>query len=130
MHQSTGVERAPFPRQVDFWAFSIATALAESLDPLDEPSGKWGREFVDTRNVEMPEALCDILAIAAFHHLGREHEGIDDPAQIIEVGNRLSGAGCPIVLEHLNSQDLRITPLDKALNLAATLHTHTQLART
>ena len=130
MHQSTGVERSPFRRQLDFWAFSIATALAENLDPLDAPSSKWGDKFVDTRDVEMPEALCDILAIAAFCHLGYEHEGIDDPAQIIEVGNRLAGAGCPAVLEQLNSHDLRLTPLDKALNLAATLYTHTRLSRT
>ena len=40
-----------------------------------------------------------------------------------------SGAGCPVVLKHMASRDLRITPLDKALNLAATLRTHTQLAQ-
>lgn len=122
MHQSTGLERAPFRRQLDFWAFSIATAMAENLDPLEAPSSKWGDKFVGTRDVEMPEALCDILAVAAFHHLGCEHEGINDPAQIIEVGNCLAGAGSPVVLEQLKSHDLRLTPLDKALNFAAILY--------
>ena len=124
MHQTTGVERAPFRRQIDFWAFSIATALAEDLKPLDAPTSQWGYKFVDTREVDIPEALCDILAIAAFCHLGYEHEDINDPAQIIEVGNRLAGAGCPTVLEQLNSHDLRLTPLDKTLNLAAHLYNH------
>ncbi len=122
MHQSTSVERAPFRRQLDFWAFSIATAIAEEIDPLDGPSSKWGRRFVDTREVEMPEPLCDMLAIAAFHRLGPDHEGIDDPAQIIEVGNCLAGAGCPVVLDQLNSRDLRLNPLDNVLNFAAQLY--------
>ena len=130
MHQSTSIERAPFRRQLDFWAFSIATALAENLDPRDGPTNSWGDPFVSTRDVEMPNTLCDILAIAAFRHLGSEHEGIDDPAQIIEVGNRLAGTGCPIVLEQMGSKDLRLTPLDKALNFAAHLYNHARLSRT
>ncbi len=129
MHQATSVERAPFRRQLDFWAFSITTALAEGLDPLDGPSSKWGRKFVDTRDVEMPEALCDILAVAAFHHFGYEHDGIDDPVQIIEVGNCLAGAGCPVVLDQLNSRDLRLNPLDNVLNFAANLYNHARLER-
>ncbi|MDE0701437.1 MAG: hypothetical protein OXH61_12055 [Acidimicrobiaceae bacterium] len=129
MHQSTSVERAPFRRQLDFWAFSIATALAEDLEPLEGPSNKWGDKFVDTRAVDMPESLCDILAVAAFHHLGSDHEGIDDPAQIIEVGNCLAGSGCPVVLEQLNSRDLRLNPLDNVLNFAAHLYNHARRAR-
>ena len=77
----------------------------------------------------MPEALCDILAVAAFHHLGPDHDGIDDPAQIIEVGNCLAGAGCPVVLDQLNSRDLRLNPLDNVLNFAAHLYNHTRRAR-
>lgn len=119
MHQATtSPERAPFHRQIDFWAFSLATALALDLAPLSAPSSKWGARFVDTRSVELSNRLCDLLAVAAFHHLGSDHEGIDDPAQIIEMGNRLAGAGCPTVLEQLNSPDLRLTPLDKVLSLA------------
>jgi len=120
-HQTTTRERAPFRRQLDFWAFSITTAMAHDLAPRDQPSAKWGRKFVDTREVTIPETLADLLAVTAFHHLGYEHEGIDDPAQVIEINNRLAGAGCPVVLEHLNSSDLRLTPLDKALNHAASM---------
>ena len=123
MHQSASIERAPFRRQLDFWAFSIATALAQGLDPLDGPSSKWGDKFIDTREVEMPGTLCDLLAVTAFCHLGFESEEINDPIQIIEIGNRLAGAGCPVVLQHMASEDLRLTPLVKALNLAAGLYT-------
>ncbi len=130
MHQSTSVERAPFRRQLDFWAFSIATALAEDLDPIEGPSSKWGDKFVDTRAVDMPEPLCDILAVAAFHQLGSDHEGINDPAQIVEVGNCLAGAGCPVVLDQLNSRDLRLNPLDNVLNFAAHLYNQTRISRT
>ena len=119
-HQTAAThDRAPFRRQLDFWAFSVGVALARDLTPLDGPSSKWGNKFVDTRNVEMPKELCDLLGVAAFHHLGIEHEGINDPAQIIEIGNRLAGAGCPAVLEQLGSRDLRLTPLEKAFNYAA-----------
>ena len=128
MHQSATVERAPFYRQLDFWAFCVATALAEDLDPREGPSSRWGAKITSTRDVEISEKLGDLLAVAAFHKLGPDHEGIDDPRQIIEVGNCLAGAGCPVVLEHMGSRDLRFTPLDKALTLAATLRTHTQLA--
>ena len=39
------VERRPFPRQVDFWAFSIATALALKLEPREGPTGAVGKEL-------------------------------------------------------------------------------------
>ena len=120
-HQSSTLERAPFRRQLDFWAFCITTALAHDLTPLDQPSARWGKKFADTRSVNIGDELGDVLAIAAFHHLGYEHEEIDNPAQIIEVNNQLAGAGCPIVLDHLNDPELRLTPLDKALNFAASM---------
>ena len=120
--QSASPERAPFRRQLDFWAFSIATALAQGLAPLDKPSSAWGRKFADTRSVEMSNELCDLLAVVAFHHLGTEHEDIDSPAQIIEIGNRLAGAGCPVVLKHLTDPDLRLTALSKILEFAASIH--------
>ena len=128
MHQSASVERAPFHRQLDFWAFCIVTASAEGLSRLEGPSSKWGAKITSTKDVEISDKLADLLAVVAFQQLGPEHEGINDPSQIIEVGNCLAGAGCPVVLEHMSSKDLRSTPLDKALNLAATLRTHTQLA--
>ena len=122
-HQKGGVspERAPFRRQLDFWAFSIATALAEGSPALREPSSTWGRKFADTRSVQMPDGLCDLLAVLAISQLGPDHDGVDDPAEIIELGNRLAGAGCPEVLARLGNPDLRVTTLDKALEFAASL---------
>lgn len=120
-HQTASPERAPFRRQLDFWAFSITTAVAQGIPPLEQPSSKWGRRYTDTRSVIFAEPLASLLVVIAFHHLGPKHEGIDDPAQIIEINNRLAGAGCPIVLDHLRSLDLRLTPLEKALTLAASM---------
>ena len=124
MHQSASPERAPFRRQLDFWAFSIATALAQGLEPLEGPSSSWGRKFIDTRQVQMSDGLCDLLAVVAFHYLGSDHEDIDDPAQIIEVGNRFAGAGCPVVLDELTNPDFRSTALKKILDFAASLHSN------
>lgn len=125
-HQKGGTasfERAPFRRQLDFWAFSIVTALASGIEPLAEGSSAWGKKFADTRSVQMPDQLCELLAIIALTELGYDHDGIDDPKQIIELGNRFAGAGCSKVLEELNDPDLRITALEKALSFAASLRT-------
>ena len=126
-HQKGSVspERAPFHRQLDFWAFVIASAIARGTPPLEEPSSRWGQKFVDTRSVQMPDGLCEMLAVIALTTLGQDHEGVDDPAQIIELGNRFAGAGCPEVLKQLNNPDLRITALDKALGFAASLRSGT-----
>ena len=53
-------ERAPFRRQIDFWAFSIATALASRIAPLREGSSTWGKKFADTRSVQISDSLCEI----------------------------------------------------------------------
>lgn len=118
---SVSLEITPFRRQLDFWAFAIATAIAQGLPPLKEPSSTWGRKFADTRAVEMPDGLCEMLAIITFATLGADHNDIDDPAQIIEMGNRFAGAGCPELLKQLNNPDLRVTSLDKALGFATSL---------
>ena len=124
-HQKGGVssERAPFRRQLDFWALAIASAVASGTSPLDEPSPKWGRKFADTRSVQMPDGICELLAVLALAIMGPEDDAIDDPAQIVELGNRLAGAGTPELLKHLGSPDLRITALDKALEFAKSMRT-------
>ena len=129
-HQKGAVtpERAPFRRQLDFWAFAIATAIAHGTPPLTQPSSSWGRKFADTRSVQMPDGLCEMLAVVALTTLGSEHEGIDDPVQIIELGNRLAGAGCPDLLKQLSEPDLRITTLDKALEFARSMRSSVQTA--
>lgn len=114
-------ENAPFRRQLDFWAFSIATAIARGLPPLDDPVTKWGASFTDTRSVEMPVGLCEMLAVIAFSILGAEHRGLDDPSLIVNIGNKLAGAGCPVVIKVLTNLDLRTTALDKVLDFANSL---------
>lgn len=120
---SVNPEDVPFRRQLDFWAFAIVTAVARGIPPLQQPSRQWGRKFADTdnRSVQMSDELCDLLAVIAFATLGPEHEGIDDPGQIIEVNNQLAGAGCPELLKQLRKPDLRTTTLDKALEFASSL---------
>lgn len=122
-HQKSGSsrERAPFSRQLDFWAFCIGAAVAKGKPPVEGPSTKWGRKFADTRSVQLSDDLCDLLAVLALTELGPDHEGLNDPAEIVEVGNRLAAAGCAEVLERLGDADLRLTTLDKALDYAATL---------
>ena len=126
-HQKENVspERAPFRRQLDFWAFAIASAIAGGTPPLEEPPARWGQKFVNTRSVQMPDGLCEMLAVIALTTLGPDHEGIDDPSQIIELGNRLAGAGCPELLKQLSNPDLRTTVLDKALEFASSLRSDT-----
>ena len=123
MHQKGGPspERAPFRRQVDFWAFSIVTAIARGLPLLDTPVSAWGATFTDTKSVDMPDGICEILAVISFRILGAEHEGLGDPSYIIDIGNRLAGAGCPVVIKILSNPDLRTTALDKILDFANSL---------
>ena len=118
---SADIERSPFRRPLDFWVFSVAVALSNNLEPLQTPSSSWGVNIVDTRDVELSADLCNLLAVATFHHISkRDTEGaFDDPKQIIDMGNRLAGAGCKLVLESLSSSDFRVTPLEKVLNCAA-----------
>ena len=126
-HQKGNVspERAPFRRQLDFWAFAIASSIARGIPPLEEPSTNWGRKFADTRSVQMPDGLCEMLAVITLTTLGPDHEGIDDPSQIIELGNRFAGAGCPELLKQLSNPDMRTTVLDKALGFASSLRSGT-----
>jgi len=106
-------EQAPFRRQLDFWAYSVAVAISEGLEPVEAKRAKRGHSFVDTRSVQMPEDLCALLAVVAAARLGPEQEGLAEPGQIVEFGNRLAAAGCPLVLKELQDGDLRLTPLDK-----------------
>lgn len=118
---SATVERAPFRRQLDFWAFSLVAAICSRLTPLESPSSKWGHKFADTKSVPPSDQLCDLLAVIAFAELGSNHERFDDPAQIIELGNQLAGAGAEVVIRRINDPDLRVVPLDKILEYATSL---------
>jgi len=114
-------ERRPFPRQVDFWAFSIATALALNLEPREGPAGRWGKNFIYTSQGIMDNDLCALLAVIAVAKLGHDDPEVGEPRRIVDLANRLAGAGCPVVLKELEETDLRTTPLDRALELARSL---------
>ena len=115
------VERRPFPRQVDFWAFSIATALALKLEPREGPVGRWGKSFIYTYQGILDNDLCSLLAVIAVAKLGHDDPEVDEPRRIIDLANRLAGAGCSVVLKELSEGVLRTTPLDRALEYASSL---------
>ena len=105
MHQVTSAspERAPFRRQLDFWGFSLVTALAKGLSPLEDASSKWGERFIDTQHVDMGDDLCALLAVVTLAKLGHESHDVANPRRIIDLANRLAAVGCPIVLDKLDS---------------------------
>ena len=115
-------EQAPFRRQLDFWAYSVAVAIAENLEPVDARTARRGHGFADTRSVQMPEDLCALLAVIAAARLGPDQDGLAEPRQIVEFGNRLAAAACPLVLAELRAGDLRLTPLDKVRAHAESLY--------
>ena len=124
MHSSdrASVERHPFPRQVDFWAFSIVAALAWDLDPREDPAARWGKVFIYTSQGILDDDLCSLLAVIAVAKLGHADPEVGEPRRIVDLANRLAGAGCPAVLRKLSENTLRTTPLDRAIELARTLH--------
>lgn len=117
----TNVEARPFPRQVDFWAFCIGTALALQLEPRDGTPSRWGKRFIYTTQGILDNDVCSLLAIVAVAKLGLDDPGVTDAGRIIELANRLAAAGCPELLRHLGSSSLRTTPLDHALQFARSL---------
>ena len=122
-HQSRSIaarERAPFRRQLDFWAFSIACALATGMDPLENTSKC--RKFIDTRAITLGDELSELIAAVAFDKIGHNDPGASDPSEIVEMCNRLAGAGAGIVLKKLE-ESFGSTPLEKALDLASLLRT-------
>lgn len=119
--RDVSVERIPFRRQVDFWAFSIATALAMRLDPLKDPPSRWGKVFIYSSQGVMDDNLCSLLAVVAVAKMGMDGPNFSDPRQIIDLSNRLAGAGCPVVLSKLSGGPLRTTPLDGAIAFARSL---------
>ena len=115
-HQPNAVsyERTPFRRRLDLWAYGVATAVAESLEPLSvEETRRNGYKFADTVSVELSSDLCGLLAVVAAARLGPRHEGVTQAREIVEFGNRLAASGCPVVVGKLRDADLRLTPLAK-----------------
>ena len=113
-------EQAPFPRRVDLWAYSGFVAIALGRKPVDAARVSRARKFRDT-GVAMSPELCELLAVAAAAGLGPEHDGVTEPAEIINYANRLAFAGCPVVIAELEKVDLRLTPLEKMARHAESL---------
>lgn len=108
-----GPERAPFGRRVDLWAYSVMTAVALGLAPVDDKKAVRGHRFKDTGSVDLSPDFCTLLAAVAAAALGLDGERARDPAEIVKYANRLAAAGCPIVIERLKALDMKLTPLQK-----------------
>lgn len=122
------VESVPFPRQVDFWAFSICAALAKDLPPKGGTVSRWGTRFIYAYQGILDENLSALLAVVATARMGHDHPDVDNPSRIIELANRLAGAGCPYVLRKLSEDALRTTPLDRVISLARSLQNHVRIS--
>ena len=92
MHSSerASIERRPFRRQVDFWAFSIVSALAWDLDPRQEPPARWGKVFIYTNQGILDNDLCSLLAVIAVAKLGHDDPDVSEPrgSSISPIGSR------------------------------------------
>ena len=69
----------------------------------------------------MDNDLCSLLALVAVAKMGHDDPDVGDPKRIVDLSNRLAGAGCPVVLAKLSENALRTTPLDRAIELARSL---------
>ncbi len=125
--EKENIESRPFRRQVDFWMFSIATALALKLDPRDGTVSKWGKSFIYTSQGILDNDLCALLAVIAVAKLGCDNPEVNEPKNILELANRLAGSGCPVVLEELSKNALRTTALDQAIEFAGDLQEKVRL---
>ncbi len=115
-------EKAPFPRRLDLWAYSVFAAVALGLEPESEVRARRaGYKFKDTRTVNMSPELCELLAVVAAAGLGPENEQTPEPAGIVRYANRLAAAGCPVVIAELEKISLRLTELEKMAHHAESL---------
>ena len=107
-------ERMPFRRRLDLWAYCVAIAVAEGVRPVSISEATKGYKFKDTASVRMAPELCALLAVAAAAATEADGGDTANPRWIVEYGNRLAAAGCPLVIERLREVDLRLTPLARA----------------
>lgn len=88
--QTKSAETAPFARQIDFWALSVAYAVSKGLAP---DASMATAKFVDTRAVDFPAWLGDLLCILAVDAFGHENDRVQDPGDIIDLANQYAAAG-------------------------------------
>ena len=112
-------ERLPFRRMLDFWAVAIGYAIAteQAIAPFSE--AKSGKKFIDTRAVDLPDALCDFLAVIAFTELCPDHEDLDSPGAVIDVGNMYAAAGVDPLLRELENPAIKLSTLERLLDFVA-----------
>lgn len=108
-------EQAPFRRQLDLWAISVAVASASGLDPKPGSSASWGEKFVDTRSVQLGRELAELLVVIAADHFGIEDERLSDPSEVMELANRYAAVGVLEVLKWLEDPSLRTTNIEKVI---------------
>lgn len=108
-------EQAPFRRQLDLWAVSVALACAKELEPRPGPSTSWGDKFVDTRGVQLDPSLAELLVIIAAAKYGIDDERLLDPGEVVELANCYAAVGVTDVLKWLEDPGLRQTNIEKVL---------------
>ena len=128
-HAPNSDER-PFRTQLDFWAVCAAVAAAQKLEPLQGSPSRWGTKFVDTRSVNISEDLSGFLCVLAIERYGVNAPEALDPGRIVELGNRLAGAGCPALLRDLTDASLTLSPLTKVMNLVSSMGAATEQGAT
>ncbi len=122
------VENRPFRRKVDFWAFSIAIATALSLEPLKGTVSSWGKTFIYSSQGILNDELSSLLAVLTIAKFGHEDPDVHTPRKIIDHANRLAGAGCPHVLNGIETQNFSTSVLDRVLEYAKTRQARLQPA--
>ncbi len=123
MHSGGGTnpEERPFKRQLDLWAMCVAVAAARDLEPRRGPISRWGRKFVDTRSVPVDEHIAGLLCVLAVSRYGVDSSDALDPGKIVELGNRLAGAGCPILLDRVFDAKRNVYPMTNLIDFATEL---------
>ena len=77
--------------------------------------------FIYTNQGILDEDLSSLLGVVAVAKLGHDDPEVGDPRRIVDLANRLAGAGCPVVLRKLSEDAFRTTALDRAIELARSL---------
>jgi hypothetical protein len=111
---------------IDFWFAAIAWAVSQSIDPVDETTGRFfvnlGPNTNDIRSFE--EWRSDLLTVLAVRDFGADSADITDTRKIIDLANRYAEAGASFLLDRLEqSVDLALPRLYVVAEILGTLVT-------
>ena len=69
----------------------------------------------------MPPELCDLLSVISLNYIDADLDNLEhgEPAEIIDLANRLAFVGVPVVLSAVQDGTQQKTKLRKALDFAA-----------